>query len=214
MPRVLHPIPLGKTMIMPLVRHAAVLSLLSWLLIDGRQARGAEARGLPDLAALMPTVQAISDAAGRISQLGCMTPDCIAIVRLRHIFDIIDDSELTTMGDARYYNPNEPDVREKYLHRVLLDHPERLGPMCALLTRLASRYGRPGARQEVDEDLYVGVEAVDIASRMDGHGQPRCLPALLAAMPHTAVADAAIESIRKTCDPQTIAPNLCARISR
>ena len=86
--------------------------------------------------------------------------------------------------------------------------------MCALPTRLDSRYGRPGGSPDKDYDLFVGVEAIDLALRMDGQGAPHCLPAVLAAMPRTPDADTAIGNTRTGCENEPVARNPCARIAR
>ncbi|WP_428376944.1 hypothetical protein [Lichenicoccus sp.] len=143
-----------------------------------------------------------------------MTPACTSVIRLNHIFEIIDEGEATTMGNARYLRPDQPYVEEKRLHDTLLDHPSRFGPMCALLSSPASRYGKPGAREGVDYELFVGVTAVDLALRMDGNGPPHCLPAVLAAMPHTVEASTAIGNERTICENAPVARNPCARIVR
>ena len=139
------------------------MGLSFWMLVISCQTRADEGRGFLDYDTLAPQVDAIRRAARDAARHRCLTPACTAVIRLRHIFEIIDEGRETTMGDARYLSPDQPYVEERRLHAVLLDHPDRFAPMCALLTDLASRYGRPGARQSVDEDLYVGVEAVELA---------------------------------------------------
>ncbi len=178
---------------------------------------GAEAdqNGMPlNLNTLAPTTPAIDQAVSRIQSLGCVTPTCVAVVRLHHIFDILSDGMMTTMGAARYFNSNEPVIEERHLHAVLLDHPNRFAPMCALLTGLASGYGRPGARKEDDFEPYVGVTALDLALRMDGSGPPHCLPMVLAAMPQTVKADTAIGDEKSECENDPVDRNLCGRIAR
>ena len=198
---------------MPAERMFA-MALSLWMLVASCQARADDSREALDLDTLAPQLDAIRGAAKDAARRGCLTPACIAVIRLRHIFEIIDDGSETTMGDARYLNPDQPYVEERRLHAVLLDHPDRFGPMCALLTSIASRYGRIGARQSVDEDLYVGVEAVYLAVRMDGTGPPDCLPAVLAAMPPTVEADTAIDSEKTLCENEPVARDPCARIVR
>lgn len=131
-------------------------------------------------------------------------------MRLSHLLDIIQVGEASTMGDAHYFSLDQPYVEEKRLHAVLLDHPSRFGPMCALLTNLASRYGL----SVKDDDPIIGIETIDLALRMDGHGPPHCLPALLAAMPRTVEADSAIANARDLCEGEPVARNPCARIVR
>ncbi len=150
----------------------------------------------------------------QIRLTGCHTQACAAVIRFYRIEDIIEDGEATTVGTPHYFNPNQPTVEEKRLHAILLDHPNRFGPMCALLTSLASRYGIPGGEQGKDFELFVGVEAIDMALRMDGHGPPHCLPAVLAAMPRTQEADTAIANARDLCEGEPVARNPCARIVR
>ena len=86
--------------------------------------------------------------------------------------------------------------------------------MCTLLTSLASRYGKPGARADRDEDLYVGVQVVSLAARIDGIGPPHCLPTVLAVMPHTTVTMTAIGNARDLCQYSEVAHNPCARITK
>lgn len=58
---------------------------------------------------------------------------------------------------------------------------------------------------------------VDLALRMDGNGPPHCLPAVLAAMPHTTEADTAIGNAKTDCEGERdahFALNPCERIVR
>ncbi len=167
-----------------------------------------------NLGVLAPGTRAIHRAVDRIHKLGCVTPVCTSVVRLHDVFDIVLDGESTTMGGAHCFDPDQPHVQEKRLHAVLLDHPDRFGSMCALLTSLASRYGRPGAQEGADYELFVGVTALDLALRMDGFGPPHCLAAVLAAMPPTLEADTAIGNERTLCENEPVARNPCARIVR
>ncbi len=167
-----------------------------------------------EFSTLLPESVSIDEAAHAAKENKCTMPSCMAVIRLNRLFDIIEQGEDSTMGAAHYFSRDQPTVEEKRLHAILLDHPNRLGPMCALLTSLASRYGIPGGEQGKDFELFVGVEAIDMALRMDGHGPPHCLPAVLAAMPRTQEADTAIANARDLCEGEPVARNPCARIVR
>ena len=186
-----------------------------WPFEISSRAQADQAAAMVGLDKIAPASRAIHQAVDQIQRLGCVTPFCRSVIRLYHIFDIVLDGEATTMGDARYFNPNQPYVEEKRLHVVLLNHPDDFGPMCALLTSLASRYGKPGERKGVDYEKFVGVEIVDLALRMDGDGPPHCLPAVLQAMPHDVEADAVVDDAKNGCEGRRrIVRYPCARIVR
>ncbi len=84
---------------------------------------------------------AIQDAAQRAVRLNCANAACMSVVKFNEVFDIILDGEATHMGEARLFSLGQPYVKERRLHLVLLDHPNRFGPMRALITSLASRHG-------------------------------------------------------------------------
>ena len=153
---------------------------------------------------------AIQDAAQRAVRLKCATTACMSVIRLNKVFDIILDGEATYMGEARLFSLDQPHVKERRLHLVLLDHPNRFGPICALITSLASRYGV----SDQNDDPFVGLHVIDLALRMDGYGPPHCLPAVLAAMPNTQTAERAIHNASLRCESEPAARNPCARIVR
>jgi hypothetical protein len=53
-----------------------------------------------------------------------------------------------------------------------------------------------------------------LASRVDGFGPPHCLPAVLAANPHTPAADTAIDNSKVFCENKSVARDPCNRIVR
>ena len=196
------------------ISRLIAIFLAFWLTVDGGRPRAAESQALPDLNAIEPIQNVIAKIARTISYRGCMTPACMAVIRLNHIFDIMDDGEMVRMGDARYFNRNEPDVENKYLHRVLLDHPDRARSMCDLLTSLASRYGARTSGQRLETDRATGIRLVALASLMDGNGPPSCLPRILGALPQTLEANMTIGIERDLCRYSYIPHEPCDRISR
>ncbi len=197
------------------ISTALGLLLLIWPLESSGRAQADPAAAAVKFDEIAPASRAIHQAVDQLQKLGCVTPICRSVIRLYHIFDIVLDGEATTMGDARYFNPNQPYVEERRLHVVLLDHPNDFGPMCTLLTSLASRYAKPGAQKGVDYEMFVGVEIVDLAVRMDGDRPPHCLPAVLRAMPHNVEADKVILNAKDGCEGRRpIVRYPCARISR
>ncbi len=165
---------------------------------------------LPTFNDLQANSEAIQDAARSAVRLNCATAACMSVIRLNKIFDIILDGEATYMGEARLFSLNQPYVKERRLHLVLLNHPNRFGSMCALLMSLASRYGL----SDHSDDPFVGLHVIDLALRMDGYGPAHCLPAVLSAMPFTQTADSAIHNARLRCESEPAARNPCARIVR
>ena len=192
-----------------------IIILLSfWLTSWTRLSCSAYAEASPSLNAIAPNQDAIAFSAHAVSHSGCTTPACIAVVRLKHIFDIIDGGEMEMMGNARYLNPNEPDIEDKYLHRVLLDHPDRTRSMCDLLTSLASRYGARVPEQGTEADRTTGTRLVALASLMDGDGPPSCLPRVLGTLPQTTEANMVIGIEQDHCRYSYIPHEPCDRISR
>lgn len=115
------------------------MALSLWRLVVPYRAKANDLPAFQHLETLAADSAVIQSAARDAFRRGCHTPACTAVIRLQHIFDIIDEGEATTMGVTDYLSPNQPYVEEKRLHAILLDRPNRFGSMCALLKGLASR---------------------------------------------------------------------------
>ena len=156
-----------------------------------------------------PTVAAIESTAKRIVAARCDTPECLAMVTVNRMLDVEMDAMVTTNGVPRPIPPNRDQIAETRRHALLLDHPKRFAAVCTTLKNLASRYGLPDA----NGDMFVAVTLVNLAMRMDARDDGRCVPGVLAALPRSPKADAAISNAHTICVNRRVRGDDCSRIS-
>jgi len=149
-----------------------------------------------DMGDIPPKTEAVEDAAKRARETHCSTADCVAVMTIDEAFEIISDSEATTIGAARYLPIARPS-RIKRLFRVkLLSHPDRFAAICARATDLASQFGN---NKDSDPDQFVSHTIIEIAYLMDSTGHGQCLPAVLSAFPPSAAVDTAMINAHQLC---------------
>jgi hypothetical protein len=163
----------------------------------------------PDFRSLLPTLDAIDEAAGRVATTHCNTHECQAVATIARALDIMLDGQATTMGLTEPIPPDRDRIAERRLRATVLRHPEQFGAICDVATGLAARY--PGMRGT--GDLFVAVGIIELASRMDMSGG-KCLPTLLAAFPRVSQADTAISNARTLCISGRNSREECERIAR
>lgn len=164
--------------------------------------------GPPDLRDVPPTLTAIEGMAKRIVVARCEAPECLAMVTVNRMIDVEMDAMVTTNGVPKPIPFNRDQIAETRRHALLLDHPRRFASVCTILKGLASRYGLPG----VEGDPFVAVTLVDLAMRMDAQDDGECLPGVLAALPRSPEADAAISNAHTICVNRRVRGSDCVRI--
>ena len=157
-----------------------------------------------------PTLDAIDNAAHHAKQTHCRTTQCSTIRVIDQSLNILLDAQATTNGLTRKTPSARDALSRKRLDGVLLDHKAMFEGVCPEVRGIAGQYGKGG----IPGDLFVAVGLIDIASRMDARGHGQCLPAILAAMPRTTAADAAISNARTLCENRQPAGADCKAISR
>ena len=142
-----------------------------------------------DLDHLEPNVPDVAAAAARARAARCEAPACRAVILL----DKLDRIENYLLGDLsklpgghmdmrRYPTEGDPDVAERRIEHVLLQHPELFGPFCALGVTLIARL--PPEAHEYEVSMQLLTQAMEIDIRDHRH----CTRDMLDALPHTRIA--------------------------
>jgi hypothetical protein len=194
------------------IRVAVQLAALLATLLSVTDARAAQLSGpIFDMGQILPTSRAVEHAADHARALHCRTPDCVALMTIDDAFEVISDSNATTMGITRPLPIARP-ARIKRLFRVrLLSHPERFAAICARSADLASRFG---AGDDPDPDLFLSTSIILIAYLMDSTGHGQCLPTVLSAFPYLPPSDVAISNAHQLCSTSHWANASCDAIAR
>ena len=128
----------------------------------------------PDMTA--PSVDDVAAAAARARAAHCRTSSCKAIVAIHELADNLQYEFGDENGENEYIG-NRPAVAGRRLDRVLLDHPELYGPVCATGAKLISRVDPDTG--EIFIPVLLLLHAVDMDLRDRGH----CTHDLVAALP-------------------------------
>ncbi len=163
----------------PAAREAAVPSASSWN---------------PDETA--PIEHDVASAAAHARATHCRTSSCKAIIIIHELSDIeeykIDHDIEGPHGAVLLMPGNWPKIADRRLHRSLLDHPERYGPVCAMAVKLVSRV-HPGG--EIFIPVTLLVHGVDMDLRGHGH----CAQDLVTALPRDPANDLIRINARDLC---------------
>ena len=201
------------------LKPALVMTIL-WLIIVVSAHAGPRSPALT-LGNIAPTVEAAMDAFHNGRDDDCGTVDCTALSTIFSAYEVIGDSTATPMKMGMARTPRTdaivdaiigPSVINRRLRNTLLRHPGQFAAICARITSFASLYQQTGP---TTGDFFFMNSMIQMALLMDGAKRGgTCLPAVLAAFPHTHDTDELIEGARDFCTGSQWRTAACKRISR
>ena len=126
-----------------------------------------------------PMTNDVASAATHARAIHCKTPSCRAIIVIHELVDIARFEDGDANGLASIRASNRPQIAARRLDRVLLNHPDLYGPVCATGAKLISRFRLAPGVYEMIVPVQLLINGVD----MDLHDHGHCAQDLLAALP-------------------------------
>ncbi|WP_428391308.1 hypothetical protein [Lichenicoccus sp.] len=137
----------------------------------------------------------VASAAAHARKIGCRTPSCRAIIVIHELLLIERFEEGDANGVNSLYTGDRPRIAGRRLDRVLLDHPELYGPVCATGVRLVSHFHYQTDMEGFVVPIQLLVQGVDMDLRNHGH----CVRDLLDALPRDPANDQIRVDARDLC---------------
>ncbi len=143
-----------------------------------------------------PMTNDVASAAAHVRTVHCKTSSCKAIIIIHELADIAIFEIGDANGVASLYTGNRPAIAGRRLDRILLNHPEMYGAVCATGAKLISRFQLAPDVYDMIIPVQLLLSAVDMDLRNHGH----CTRDLLAALPKNTTNDEVRSNAQSLCD--------------